>query len=59
MGPDVPEMKNFKCFFTIYGHGGHLDHVTRIIYKHIDSPFPKMLPIKVDFGWQSGFREDL
>ena len=40
MGPVVPEKKNFKGFFTIYGHGGHLDHVTWIIYKHIDSLFP-------------------
>ena len=44
--------------FTIYGHGGHLGHVTWIIYKHIDSPFPLMLPIKFGFDWPSGFREE-
>ena len=25
--------------FTIYGNDGHLGHMTRIIYKHIDFPF--------------------
>ena len=27
----VPEKKIFKKSFTIYGHGGHLDHVTSIM----------------------------
>ena len=27
----VPEKKNLKCF-TIYGHGGHIGHVTSIIF---------------------------
>ena len=27
-----------KVFFTIYGHGGHLGHVTLIIYVYIGSP---------------------
>ena len=27
----VQEKKFFKRFFTIYGHGGHLGHVTSII----------------------------
>ena len=30
IGPPVPE-KFFKGFFTIYGHGGHLGHVTSIV----------------------------
>ena len=30
IGPLVPEKKIFKIFFTIYGHGGHLDHVIQI-----------------------------
>ena len=33
--------------FTIYGHGGHLGHVTWIIYIHIGSPFLKMLHINL------------
>ena len=36
-GSPVPEKKIFEGF-TIYGHGGHLDNVTSIIYIHIDSP---------------------
>ena len=27
----VPEKKIFKVFFTIYGHGSHLGHVTSIM----------------------------
>ena len=34
IGSPVPEKKGF----TIYGHGGHLGHVTLIIYIHIGSP---------------------
>ena len=32
IGYAVPEKKIFEGFFTIYGHGSHLDHVTWIIY---------------------------
>ena len=46
--------------FTIYGHGGHLGHVTTIIYRHFRSPFLRMLHMKFGFEWPSGFRvEDL
>ena len=31
IGPPVLEKKIFEVFFTIYGHGGHLGHVTRIM----------------------------
>ena len=48
----------FKGFFTIYGHGGHLGHVTLIIYIHIGNPFLLMLHIKFGFDWPSGFRGD-
>ena len=34
IGPLVPETKIYKVF-TIYGHGGHLFHVTNIIKKNI------------------------
>ena len=30
--------EDFLRVYTIYGHGGHLGHVTLIIYIHIDSP---------------------
>ena len=47
--------KIFKGF-TIYGHGGHLGHVTWTIYINFRSPFPRRLHIKFGFDWQSGFR---
>ena len=31
--------EDFWRVFTIYGNGGHLGHVTWIIYIHISSPF--------------------
>ena len=43
-------------FFTIYGHGGHLGHVTWTIYTNFRSPFPRRLHIKFGFDWPSGFR---
>ena len=54
IGQPVLERMIFESFFTIYGRGGHLGHVTVftiygrgdhlghvtwIIYIHIDSPF--------------------
>ena len=45
----------FKVF-TIYGHGGHLGHVTRTIYINFRFPFPRRLHIKFGFDWPSGFR---
>ena len=41
---------------TIYGHGGHLGHMTWTIYINFRSPFPKRLHIKFGFDWPSGFR---
>ena len=45
--------------FTIYGHGGHLGHVTWIIYIYIGSHFLQMLHIKFGFDWSSSFREKI
>ena len=42
--------------FTIYGHGGHLGHVTWTIYINFCSPFPRRLHIQFGFDWPSGFR---
>ena len=46
------------CFkvFTIYGHGGHLGHVTWTICINFRSPFPRRLHIKFGFDWPSIFR---
>ena len=56
--PPVLKKKIFEGFFTIYGHGGHLGHVTWISYIHIGSPFLLMVHIKSGFDWPSGFRGD-
>ena len=55
IGPLVPENKIFYGF-TIYGHGGHLGHVTWIIYINFLSPFLRMLHMKLGFDWPIGFR---
>ena len=48
--------KDFLKVFTIYGHGGHLGHVTWTIYKNFGSPFPRKPHVKFGFDWSSGFR---
>ena len=48
--------EDFLKVFTIYGHGGHLGHVTRTIYTNFGSAFPRRLHIKFGFDWPSGFR---
>ena len=51
---------DFLVVFTIYGHGGHLGHVTKILRTSFRSPYPWwMLHIKFHFDWPSSFREDL
>ena len=52
--------EDFDGFFTIYGRGGHLGHVTWTIYTNFSSPIPRRLHIKFGFDWPSVFRgEDL
>ena len=48
--------EDFIRVFTIYGHGGHLGHVTWIIYIYIGYPFLFMLHMKFGFDWPSSFR---
>ena len=48
--------KIFKEFFTIYGHGSHLGHVTRTILTNFGSPILRSLHMKLEFNWPSGFR---
>ena len=51
--------KFFKVFI-IYGHGGHLGHVTETIYINFSSPFVWMLLMKFGFDRPQGFgREDV
>ena len=44
--------------FTIYGRGGHLGHVTRILQSNFPFPYPWLLHKKFHFDWPSGFREE-
>ena len=48
--------EDFFKVFTIYGHGGHLGHVTWTIYISFRSPFPMRLHIKFGFDLPSSFR---
>ena len=50
----VPEKKIFK-FFTIYGHGGRLGHMTWTVCTNFRSPIPWRRHMKIDFDWPSGF----
>ena len=53
----VLEKKILKVF-AIYSFGGHLGHVTLIIYINFHSPFLRMLHMKFGFDWPSGFKEE-
>ena len=44
IGPLVPE--KILRVSPVYGHGGHLDHMTNIILKHFHFPVPKSLHTK-------------
>ena len=41
--------EDFWMFFTIYGHDGHLGHMTRIIWTNFRTPIPLRLNIKFGF----------
>ena len=49
--------EDFKGFFAIYSHGGHLGHVTLTIYINFHSPFLRILNKTFGFDWPNGFRE--
>ena len=57
IGPLVLGQKIYKVF-AIFNHGGHLGHVTWIIYINFHSPVLRMLHMKFGFDWPSGFREE-
>ena len=50
--------EDFLVVFTIYGHGGHLGHVTWILRSNFHLPYPWMLHIKFQFDWPSSFRKE-
>ena len=41
--------EDLKSFYTIYGHGGHLGHVTWTIYINFRSAFQRRFHIKFGF----------
>ena len=47
--------EDFWRVFTIYGHGGHLGHVTQMPRTKYCSPYPRRLHIKFGFDLPSGF----
>ena len=51
--------EDFFNVFTIYGHGGHLGHVTLTIYINFLSSFPRRLHIKFGLDWPCSFRENV
>ena len=50
--------RRFIKVFTIYGHGGHVGHVSRSVRKFFHSLNPSRLYMKFGFNWPSGFRAD-
>ena len=51
--------RRFFKVFTIYGHGGHLGHVTRTVWTIFRSPDPWRLHMKFGYNWPSGFRGEV
>ena len=54
IGPPVLEEKILKVF-TIYGHGGHLGHVTRIMLTNFHFLVPESFHTKFSSEWPSNF----
>ena len=47
--------EDFLRVFNIYGHGGHLGHVTQMPRTKYCSPYQRRLHIKFGFDQTSGF----
>ena len=50
--------RRFFKVFAIYGHGGHLGHVTGTSWTNFRSPIPWRFRMKFDFDWLRGFWEE-
>ena len=50
--------EDFWRVFNIYGHGGHLGHVTEMLRAIFRSPYTRRFHIKFGFDWPSGFGEE-
>ena len=55
IGPLVLEKKIFLRVFNIYGHGGHLGHVTSIMSSDLHFLIPESFHKKFGSDWQSLF----
>ena len=42
----------------MYGHGGHLGHVTKIFCTNLGYLIIRRLQIKFEFNWANGLREN-
>ena len=47
--------EDFWRVFTIYGHGGHLGHVTQIMLTNFHFLVPESLHTKFSSEWPSSF----
>ena len=47
--------EDFRRVFTIYGHGGHLGHVTRIMLTNFHFLVPESFHTKFSSEWPSSF----
>ena len=47
--------EDFWRVFTIYGGGGHLGHVTRIMFTHFHFRVPESFHTKFNSEWPSSF----
>ena len=57
IGPPVPEKKILRGF-TIYGHGGHLGHVTSIMLSDFHFLVPENFHTKFGSDRHSSFLEN-
>ena len=51
----LPVLEKIFKRLTIYGHGGHLGHVTCTIYVNVISHLQRGLHMKFHIDWSSGF----
>ena len=47
--------EDFQRVFTIYGHGGHLGHVTSIMSSDLHFLIPESFHTKFNSEWPSSF----
>ena len=50
--------EDFLKGFTIYGHVGHLRHVTKTICIYLGYIIKRSLHMKFEFDWPNGFGEN-